>query len=173
MVDLYGATVAAATRASIPQPGFDALQVYVPQRQRVLVKTSGEFDRVADIRSHRIFAEQIAADPSRYLLHVPSSTASELLQVGVLGPSSLALWSMWDGYLTEPSGLAMTKRLCAAGVPFRSLHTSGHASVPDLRRLIRAFAPAAVVPIHTDSSERFSDLFANVTPHADGVWWAA
>jgi ribonuclease J len=43
VVDLYGATVARASRSTIPQPGFDALRVYVPQRQRVRVKQSGEF----------------------------------------------------------------------------------------------------------------------------------
>src|SRR5205814_253235 len=38
VVDLYGATVAAATRPTIPQPGFPDLRVYVPNRQRIRVK---------------------------------------------------------------------------------------------------------------------------------------
>jgi ribonuclease J len=68
VVDLYGATVAAATRDTIPQPGFDALRVYVPQRQRVRVKQSGEFHRVAAIAQHRVFPEDLAREPGRFLL---------------------------------------------------------------------------------------------------------
>ena len=64
LVDLYTATVAAATgRATIPQSGFPHLGVYVPNRQRVAVKTSGEFHRMKAIRPVRVFPEQIAADP--------------------------------------------------------------------------------------------------------------
>jgi hypothetical protein len=46
-VDLYGASLAAATgNQRIFQAGFDNLRVCVPQRQRIPVKTSGEFARV-------------------------------------------------------------------------------------------------------------------------------
>ncbi len=63
VTDLYSAAVAACTRSTIPQPGFTGYRVYVPQRQRVLVKTSGEFERIAPIRDVRIFAEELAATP--------------------------------------------------------------------------------------------------------------
>ena len=47
VIDLYTATIAAATgRDTIPHPGFPGLRVYVPDRQRILVKRSGEFERV-------------------------------------------------------------------------------------------------------------------------------
>ncbi len=56
VLDLYGASVATATgRSTIPKPGFDGLKVYVPQRQRVLVKgfvssiALMTFDRVASM----------------------------------------------------------------------------------------------------------------------------
>jgi ribonuclease J len=171
VVDLYGATVAAATRSSIPQPGFDALKVYVPNRQRIRVKESGEFDRAAAIREHRLFPEALAAEPSRYLLYVPSSTAGELLRAEVLTPAGLAVWSMWDGYLTEPSGKRLTTMLADAGVDLRHLHTSGHASVPALRRLVDALAPQRVVPIHSEGGDRYADLFPRVDQQLDGAWW--
>lgn len=171
IVDLYGATVAAATRSTIPQSGFDALKVYVPSRQRTRVKQTGEFERVVSIREHRIFPETLAAEPGRYLLHVPSSTAGELLRAGVLTTSGLAVWSMWDGYLTAPSGQRLTAALKSAGVPLRHLHTSGHASVPDLQRLVHALAPRRVIPIHSEGGDRYVDLFPRVDRQPDGAWW--
>jgi ribonuclease J len=173
VTDLYAATVAAATRPTIPQPGFDDYRVYVPKRQRVLVTTSGEFDRVEHIRDLRIFGEQLAAEPGRYLMYLPSSTVRELIRSGALGTRSRALWSMWDGYLAEPSGRRLVSDLAAAGIPFSSLHTSGHATVDDLRRLAAALVPTHVVPIHTDAPNRFVDLFERTTLHADGTWWSA
>lgn len=171
VVDLYGATVAAATRPSIPQPGFEHLRVYVPNRQRVRVKTSGEFHRVADIAAHRIYLEEVVASPKRFLFHVPSSTAAELVRAGVLVPDAVAVWSMWDGYLTEPSGLRLQEDLATAGVPVVHLHTSGHASVPDLQRLATAIAPRRLVPVHSEAGERFPELFNDVDLQQDGHGW--
>jgi ribonuclease J len=171
VVDLYAATVAAATRDSIPQPGFDNLKIYIPNRQRVRVKQSAEFDRVAAIREHRIFPEALAANPGRNLLYVPSSTATELVRADVLTASGLAVWSMWDGYLTGPSGQRLEAMLAAAGIPLEHLHTSGHASVPDLQRLVSALAPGRVVPIHSEGGDRYTELFPRVDRQPDGAWW--
>ncbi len=171
VVDLYGATVAAATRLTIPQPGFDALRVYVPNRQRVRVKESGEFERVTKIREHRVFPEELAQTPGRFLLHVPSSTAGELLRTGVLTAEGVAVWSLWEGYLDDPGGVRLRGMLAAADVELEHLHTSGHASVADLRRLVGALAPARVVPIHSEAGDRFTELFAGVDRQRDGDWW--
>ena len=47
VTDLYTATLAHAIgRPTIPQPGFPDYKVYIPNRQRVLVKQSGEFGRL-------------------------------------------------------------------------------------------------------------------------------
>ena len=37
----------------------------------------------------------------------------------------------------------------------RSLHASGHASGPDLLRLVRCIQPQIVIPIHTEQPEYF------------------
>lgn len=171
VVDLYGATVAAATRCTIPQPGFDALRVYVPNRQRVLVKASMEFNRVEHIRAQRVFLEEIAGHPERFLFHVPSSTARELIRGGALSQSGTAVWSLWDGYLRQPSGCALTALLRENNIPMPQLHTSGHASVPDLRRLVGAVRPTRVIPIHSEAGDRYAGLFPGVECHADGDWW--
>jgi ribonuclease J len=50
-------------------------------------------------------------------------------------------------------------------------HTSGHAFIPDLQRLVEALAPRCVVPIHTFGSDRFPEFFPRTEPHPDGEWW--
>jgi ribonuclease J len=171
VLDLYAASVATATgRSTIPQPGFDGLRVYVPQRQRVLVKETGEFERVERIRSCRIYAEDLAADPARYTLLFRHSIGEELLNAGVLR-SATAVWMMWPGYLKQNRGLALRKWLSENGIEMTVLHASGHATPADLERIAKAIDARRVVPIHTSAPERYDEHFSNVEAHSDGEWW--
>lgn len=171
VVDLYGATVAAATRPTIPQVGFEGLRVFVPQRQRVRVKESGDFERVHTLGASRVFMEELAANPGDFAFHVPSSAAYELMRDGGLDATGTAVWSMWEGYLAEPSGRRLLAAFREHSVPLVSLHTSGHASVKDLQRLVAAFQPGRVVPMHSEATDRFAALFPRVEQHHDNEWW--
>lgn len=173
VIDLYAATIASATkRATIPKPGFPALRVYVPNRQRILVKQAGEFDRVEAIRACRIFLEEIRTDPGRFVMVMQGSTLPEVARAGCLDHAA-AIWSLWAGYLDQPSGARVVRLLEGHDVPIERLHSSGHARVEDLQALASALAPARVVPIHSTAPERFREFFDNVQPHEDGEWWAA
>ena len=81
------------------------------------------------------------------------------------------IWSQWDGYLKEGSGAQLEGDCKARGIPFEIIHTSGHASIADLKRLAAAVWPKALVPIHTFEAERFPELFENVVLHQDGERW--
>jgi ribonuclease J len=48
------------------------------------------------------------------------------------------------------------------------VHTSGHATVDDLKKFVRAIKPKTLVPIHTFNPEKYSDLFSNVRMLKDG-----
>ena len=80
------------------------------------------------------------------------------------------IWSQWDGYLTEGSGAQLKIDCEARGIPFEVIHTSGHASVSDLKRLAAAVKPRELVPIHTFERDRFPRLFDNVVLVDDGQW---
>jgi ribonuclease J len=171
VVDLYGASVAAATgNPRIPQAGFDNLRVYVPQRQRVLVKTSGEFARVNDIRFARIFPEELAARAGELVLTFRASMMREVAAAGCLD-DAVAVWSMWRGYLDRPEQRRLLQFFESHGIPLVIHHTSGHAWLADLQRFARALAPRRAVPIHTQAPERFTEFFENVDLRRDGEWF--
>ena len=171
VTDLYTATLAhEIARPTIPQPGFPDYKVYIPNRQRVLVKQSGEFDRLEFIRDCRVFPEWLVTNRDKLTLLMPSSTVPELLRKNVLH-EGVVVWSLWPGYLREPSGARMRRTLDAAGVPFVLDHASGHAPVADLQLLAAALRPGKVVPIHTEAGDRFGEYFADVEAHPDGEWW--
>jgi ribonuclease J len=171
VTDLYTASLAHAIgRGTIPQPGFPDYKVYVPNHQRRLVKKSREFDRMELVRECRVFPEWLTEHAGEVTLLQPASTAPELLRSGVLANGAV-VWSMWPGYLKEPSGTRLTRSHEAAGVPFAMDHASGHAPVVDLRRLASALEPHRLVPIHTEGAGRYSEFFENVEIHPDGEWW--
>jgi ribonuclease J len=171
VTDLYTATVARATgRPSIPQPGFDRLEVYVPQRQRQRIVQTKEFQRVSEIADIRRFPEHLATQRGKLAYFGTSSTAVELIEAGALRDGAV-VWSLWDGYLDQPGGRRLRELLANADVPLLHHHTSGHADIEDLVRLVDAFAPARVVPIHSEATHRFAEHFPRVERHADGEWW--
>jgi ribonuclease J len=177
VVDLYTADIAAATgRPSIPVvgEGWPRVHVYAPLRQRIRVKDSGEFDRVDRIRDRRLYAEQLRERASQLVLfgayqgEIPALIRDGLLTGGTV------VWSMWEGYLGEPSGQRLQAALQSANVPFIQHHTSGHATPADLLRLVDALRPEVVVPIHTEALDAYASTVGDIVqPHADGTWWTA
>ena len=57
--------------------------------------------------------------------------------------------------MPKGSGAKLKADCEARGIPFEIIHTSGHASIADLKRLAAAVRPKALVPIHTFEAERF------------------
>lgn len=57
------------------------------------------------------------------------------------------------------------------GIELVKCHTSGHASVSDLRRLRKAFGSAVAVPVHCAEPELFAKTFDRVRVHPDHEGW--
>jgi ribonuclease J len=60
--------------------------------------------------------------------------------------------------------------LARHAIPKQSIHTSGHASPTDLKKLVAAINPQKVIPIHSFMPERYPELFPNVEAQDDGEW---
>ena len=172
VMDLYTASVAQATgAASIPQAHWPKVRVYVPQAQRIAVKRAGEFDRVRALGQSRIYAPELRARRAELTMTFRLSMGRELARDGCLDGAT-AIWSLWPGYLESPSGHALLELLDQHGVPLRVGHSSGHAFISDLQRLVRALTPRQVVPIHSAATDRFATFFDRVCRQVDGAWWS-
>ncbi|HTC80650.1 MAG TPA: MBL fold metallo-hydrolase RNA specificity domain-containing protein, partial [Acidimicrobiia bacterium] len=151
VVDLYTASVARATgNPNIPRPDPDwpRVHVYLPHWQRRRIVEREAFERVDAVKAQRIYEEHLAADPGRYVLNFSRSSGGRLAEAGAL-QGARAVWSLWTGYLGDPSGVALRAFLDRHHIPLEVHHTSGHASMRDLQRLARAVAPRRLVPIHS------------------------
>ena len=171
VLDLYGATMAAATGlASIPQASWDGVRVFLPRGQKARILKAEAFERTKAVRASRIYAEELRARPGELVMLFRGSMARDLDSAGCLDGAALA-WSMWPGYLRDDSGIALQAWANERGIPISHHHASGHAFVPDLRRLVDALAPERVVPIHSFAGDRYGELFPRVDRRRDGERW--
>src|SRR5258705_251018 len=138
IIDAYAAEVLKATgRDSIPQPapGWSNLAVYIPQRQRVQLKAKGIAALVDGYRGFRIWPEQLAGSAPRSVMLFRRWMISDLDRANAL-TGARVFWSQWDGYLADGQAGAALKTDCDhRGIPFETIHTSGHAGPSDLQRL--------------------------------------
>lgn len=159
IIDLYAAEVLRATgNPNIPQSSWPGVVVHVPQYQRVRIKQTGRFDLLDPHRANRIYPEQLAELAPRAALLFRPAMLGDLDRASCLAGAH-AVWSQWDGYLGQERGRALQAQLTERGIPLTSAHTSGHASIPDLKRLAAAINPRLLVPVHTFEAHRFPEHF--------------
>jgi len=173
IVDAYAAEVLKATGYdSIPKPvhGWPNVAVFIPNWQRIQLLKKGIAPIVDSYRGFRLWPEQLAEHAPRSVMLFRASMLRDFERAEAL-TGARVIWSQWDGYLMEGSGAQLKSYCEAQGIPFEIIHTSGHASIADLKRLAAAVKPKALVPIHTFEAEQFPALFDNVVLRQDGEWW--
>jgi ribonuclease J len=160
----------ATDNPNLPAPGWPNLAVYVPEYQRRQIAKSQRFDLLEPYKAARIYREHIAEIGSRSVMLFRPAMMRDVDQAN-LWTDARAIWSQWSGYLAAEAGAKLKTDLAHRNVGLENIHTSGHASIKDLKRLAAALAPKALVPIHTFEGDKFGDLFANVIRRADGHWF--
>ena len=171
VVDLYSAVVLEATgRDTIPQSWWDDVRLYVPFRQRLKIKEERLFDEMKRHSANRVFPEDLPEIGNRAVVLFRPPLMSDRGIGSVLDGARLT-YSMWEGYLEDDSSIRVVAWLDANGIPWETIHTSGHASVEDLKRLAAALSARRLVPIHSFETASFGEYFENVERQEDGIWW--
>ena len=171
VIDLYTAVVLEATgKDTIPQSDWGGVRVFIPHAQRVQIKKNELFDDRDRHRANRIYPQHLEGLRGRAVMLFRPMTMRDRAVAGVLDGARLT-YSMWEGYLKHESTGGVRTWLEENRIPMQVIHTSGHASVADLKRFAAALAPRRLVPIHSFETGRFADFFDNVEQQDDGVWW--
>ena len=72
--------------------------------------------------------------------------------------------SMWQGYLDERKEAYNAALAKALEGGYEYLHTSGHCDMSRMNNFFRLLHPKAIIPIHTDSPDKFAELFCEEWP---------
>ena len=146
------------------------MRLYIPQRQREHIKDKKLFGDLDRHKANRIFPEQLPGLKDRAVMFLRPFMIHDRGVGSVLDGAGFT-YSMWKGYLKGKTARRVLTWLEEYGIPWQTIHTSGHASPADLQRFAAALAPRTLVPIHSFETGRFAEFFDNVVQKEDGEWW--
>jgi ribonuclease J len=179
VVDVYNAWVLdMVKKKSKGLPTIDWDNIWVFNHPNQLKKIAGaEFDGFRDRIKKKDIGNQVFGSPKDYMyfLRCPNTKLVDaLLPYGSIN----LIYSQWEGYLKERHKTYCTdtiKELVdSKKVVFQHIHTSGHATLFDLKRLTKAVSPKKIVPIHTENPAKIklefeTDGFTNIELWDDGI----
>lgn len=154
-------------RLPYPSQSFPNIKVFYPYRL-----TKKVFDNIGKEYAKRFAPFHISKaglreEQRRIVMMVRPSMKKDIELAGLR--NGLFIYSMWSGYRESEYQRDFEKTLVEQGFTLDSLHTSGHASLEDIRRVIFGLSPKQIVPIHTMVPEMFNDISGNVIIRDDGV----
>jgi ribonuclease J len=162
VIDIYTAFVLDKLRKvskSIPQFNWRNIKIKFIKYHADLLANAGYKNLLYVYNKQKIDMFDINRHKKKILMLARDNSVFPSIVKNVDGISGAKLiYSMWEGYLTEKF-----KDYCKQkGIEIESVHTSGHATIEDLRAFAKALNPKMLVPIHTFASEKYQDLFENV-----------
>jgi ribonuclease J len=168
VIDLYTAFVLSklsVISASVPQFNWEGVRVLFSHYHAQKLADEDRQLLHSYVRS-KIEFEEIFANPENKVLLAKDSRyfRGVIRKLGQEG-DKVAVYSMWHGYLERTD---LKDFLAANGVSLIEVHTSGHAYINDLRRLVASLKPRHVIPIHTFYPEKYKELFSDVVELKDG-----
>ena len=179
VVDVYNALVLDMARKqseSIPGIEWKEVKVYDKESQLAKLKDKSYEDFKSKIEKNKV-GSLIFKRPSDfvYFLRCPNKHfVNALRHHGTIN----VIYSQWVGYLKEEFKTDYTERYNQlkddSDIAFEVIHTSGHATVPDLLKFAKAINAKKIVPIHTGFPEAFKRVFekagfTNINLWEDGL----
>jgi ribonuclease J len=178
VIDVYSAWILEMVRKkskNIPAIEWEEIKVYDHPSQLEKVKDKSFDDFRNRIKPKRV-GNLVFSNPSDYVYFVRCPNEKLIDKLRSKGTINI-IYSQWEGYLLEEHKNFCTDNLNAlkkdSDISFQTIHTSGHATVPDLMKFAKAINSNKIVPIHTAFPEQFKKEFekqgfSNITLWKDG-----
>ena len=170
VVDVYTANVLHELHAlgnKIPFPSYDKLKVFYPYRitQKVFNEIGAEYAQ--RFSAYHMPKEKLDSMQNDVVMLVRPSMQKDLERCNISGGTFF--YSMWQGYRDSAYQQKFETWLDSKEFNKVFLHTSGHAKISDIRRLIDGLNPKKIVPIHTMQPSAFLEYSGKVELQEDGV----
>lgn len=117
-------------------------------------------------KSHEIGIENILDNPQKFVVLLDFRISQILKKYGAINDKTTYAYSMWRGYKEKyHDWLAY---LLTLNVNMQDIHTSGHADIPTLKKIVASLKPRRIIPIHTFYPQKFKQMFNNAICLNDG-----
>ena len=145
ILELYG-----KNNKNIPQFNWNNIKVYFAPNS--ITKSLEENNHLWKYAKQKISIDEIIENPQKYVIKGNSKINVKIFEK-VSKEDLNIIFSMWKGYLDKPNYLDEYKDIIT------HIHTSGHAYIKDLQKFVDKIKPKYIIPIHTESKNRYQDLF--------------
>ncbi len=159
---------------NVPDMSWDLIKVYTSNSQYKTMKENSDYfgSFAKRVWGSRVTMDELETTPANYLFFGKMSHFKWMRRFKERGPINL-IYSQWRGYLDYSSEDYFGAEEIAAlkddpQVAFTYAHTSGHATLDDLKNFATAIKPKGLVPIHTEFAKDYADHFENVLVIEDG-----
>lgn len=171
VVDIYTATILETLNefADIPYPSndYDNIKVYYPYKLEKRMKRDKKKNLLNKFKEYEIIIENIVNNSQRVMMLIRPSMLSDLRYINTYFnynfETSSYVYSLWSGYLEEKYMQKMKKFIAEKNISFYQLHTSGHATINTLKKVIKNVNPKKVIPIHTFYPHKYRELDKKIT----------
>jgi ribonuclease J len=171
IVDIYTAHVLDALKdlGKIPHAGgYPNIRVFYPQRLTKKIADENDKSLLYKFKPHQIKKAEISEAPSKYIMLIRNTMISDLRGISNIN-SGTVIYSIWKGYLSDGTMDRLLKFIDEKHLKLVTIHTSGHASLSTLQKMVAKLKPKKVIPIHTFNPDKYKNLFPNVLEISDGV----
>ena len=168
IIDIFTANIVAELGKKIPNPyTFRDVRVFYPYflKKRMFKGDDGanlmkRFDR------YKITCKELG-ERKDYCMLIRDSMLSDLQHINDIEGAGL-IYSLWGGYLQTKRVQRFMQYAEAKQMDVTHLHTSGHADIKTLHKIVHACTPCKIIPIHTEYPDAFMKEFDNVEIFQDG-----
>ena len=168
VIDIYTAFILDKLRKisdKIPQFNWKNVRVMFFHQHAKALEEAGYRDLLYVYNNRKIKTLDINRSKNKFLIMARDNSIFPHTIKGINGiKGAKFIYSMWEGYLKEEF-----VRYCGSKeLVMETVHTSGHATVEDLKAIEGAIRPNKLIPIHTFEPEKYTELFHNVVFARDG-----
>lgn len=171
VIDIYTANVLYELRQlgnNLPYPAeaYKNIKVFYPYRltQKIFNEIGEEYAK--RFSPFHIPKDKLKEAQNNIIMAVRPSMRKDIEKAEL--QNGLFVYSMWSGYRDSEYQKAFENYLNQAGFTSDELHTSGHACVSDIQRVITELDPKQIIPIHTMTPDSFLGLSDRVVIEIDG-----
>jgi ribonuclease J len=147
----------------LPKTSWPRIRVAFSRPVAQLFERAGRQDILDKHRTNGVKWQRINDYPNEYVVLIRPSFLGPIKRYVDINNNATWIYSMWRGYLNRSQSMVRLKNhFEKAGAQFEIIHTSGHAKLSDIKRLVEALNPEMLIPIHSFHTDKFQDYFSNV-----------
>jgi len=172
VIDVYVASILTELSkfSKLPYPSklFNNIKVMFPYYSSKKLKNEGNEKVLYQFKKYKITKEEISNQSDKIVMLLRPSMKKDLGKIDNLKDGNL-IYSMWEGYLQKKYTSEFIDFLKSLNFSIYNIHSSGHASIEALQKMVNAIKPKNIVPIHTFEGNLYQDIFRyNVIQCNDG-----